>query len=627
MSLPMPTGFDDFLNPTFSTPSMPSCSNKNNMLGNSAHSAQNWSLPQVNHENQNISSIGQNYSYTMQLEQKNLELQRQVLVLSTKNSLLKSINDKLVRSVPTLLDLTMGTNQSQQKQHAQTDFPNVKYWHQVSWTASNKEESQLTGDDDDGERRRGNSAASQGINVSMKFIVEADGMIIDGYRATAMRNAAYGLFVQFRDEGRHPVQWTQALHEIKTRFYREMTKLFPELGYCSNDWKSQRIATTIYPGWYGRHGKGTRTKVKTEVKIEANWENTSSLGLDGDSLSLGKRKACTDARDDGKKAKTGLTALDDSTNHEHVAQRLTIVNPLKSKKKVKKSNPVLPLPAGEVSERNEGNRVQIDNDIPMPEGDDIHTSPIPAVTDPTEAANNAPVIFTQSSGTGGIEPVTSNTVNLPPQVALHSVMSGQPSVSDGTEPAGIVTSNTNDLPPPVTMDLTPTGLKSPASPFTPATARASPNLASVRNNASESMDSTLTTTSANSTSSSPSVVTPPDPAAATSDTINNGALEMMDLTSATPSSSIASTSLITAPPATAASKTKVAKGMARPYQPSKTSKTPRGLCAIDWMAKHPKATVADFAAHWDSVKGGEIGKAYEARSDSAAAKALQKAAQ
>ncbi|KAE9401345.1 hypothetical protein BT96DRAFT_992227 [Gymnopus androsaceus JB14] len=75
----------------------------------------------------------------------------------------------------------------------------------------------------------------------------------------------------------------------------------------------------------------------------------------------------------------------------------------------------------------------------------------------------------------------------------------------------------------------------------------------------------------------------------------------------TPSSSIASTSSITAPPATAASKTKVAKGSACPYQPSKTSKTPRGLCAINWMAKHPKATVADFAAHWDSVKGGETG--------------------
>lgn len=60
------------------------------------------------------------------------------------------------------------------------------------------------------------------------------------------------------------------------------------------------------------------------MKIEANLENTSSLGLDGDSPSLGKRKACTDARDDGKKAKTGLTALDDSTNHEHVAQRLTV---------------------------------------------------------------------------------------------------------------------------------------------------------------------------------------------------------------------------------------------------------------------------------------------------------------
>ncbi|KAF9062965.1 hypothetical protein BDP27DRAFT_1368419 [Rhodocollybia butyracea] len=54
----------------------------------------------------------------------------------------------------------------------------------------------------------------------------------------------------------------------------------------------------------------------------------------------------------------------------------------------------------------------------------------------------------------------------------------------------------------------------------------------------------------------------------------------------------------------------------RVYQPSLTSTTPRGLCAIDWKEMHPTGTHPQFTVYWQQVKDGKVGKTYEAQNKS-----------
>ncbi|KAJ3911096.1 hypothetical protein F5877DRAFT_73445, partial [Lentinula edodes] len=58
---------------------------------------------------------------------------------------------------------------------------------------------------------------------------------------------------------------------------------------------------------------------------------------------------------------------------------------------------------------------------------------------------------------------------------------------------------------------------------------------------------------------------------------------------------------------------------AAPYKPSKSSKTARGLCAIDYMAKTPNknASKVQFDAYWGSVRETDIGKMYQTRANAA----------
>ncbi|KAJ3819387.1 hypothetical protein F5880DRAFT_1510197 [Lentinula raphanica] len=53
---------------------------------------------------------------------------------------------------------------------------------------------------------------------------------------------------------------------------------------------------------------------------------------------------------------------------------------------------------------------------------------------------------------------------------------------------------------------------------------------------------------------------------------------------------------------------KTKKGSNGPYRPSKTSKTARGLCALDWASTHPKGTREDFDVYWEAIKNEETGK-------------------
>lgn len=184
------------------------------------------------------------------------------------------MNNKLIGAVPGLLSVAPGRVPVEPEACLESDYPEIEFWHKVTWKSTRRKQSQESyiGNEEDEEeddkqgKMRGNSCASKGINVSMRWVEEKNGEIIDGYRATYIRGFAFGLLFELLKQGKLPLKWSMASNDVKIWFYTEMARQIPELRYCADHWKTQEIATTIYPGWISRHGGGSA--VKTEVKTE-----------------------------------------------------------------------------------------------------------------------------------------------------------------------------------------------------------------------------------------------------------------------------------------------------------------------------------------------------------------------
>ncbi|KAJ3911923.1 hypothetical protein F5877DRAFT_85393 [Lentinula edodes] len=176
-----------------------------------------------------------------------------------------SMNNKLIGAVPGLLSVAPGRVPVEPEACLESDYPEIEFWHKVTWKSTRRKQSQESyiGNEEDEEeddkqgKMRGNSRASKGINVSMRWVEEKNGEIIDGYRATYIRGFAFGLLFELLKQGKLPLKWSMASNDVKIWFYTEMARQIPELRYCADHWKTQEIATTIYPGWISRHGGGS----------------------------------------------------------------------------------------------------------------------------------------------------------------------------------------------------------------------------------------------------------------------------------------------------------------------------------------------------------------------------------
>ena len=131
------------------------------------------------------------------------------------------------------------------------DFPLIKYWSQHEWTASDDSQVASIG-------APGKARAAQGENISMKFVEDENGDVIDGFKAISIRKFARSLWAGLSKAGRAPKSWGRADAQTSSQFQIEMCQKFPELKLCEGNWKVDLIATiTIH------HGTATRRK-KTE---------------------------------------------------------------------------------------------------------------------------------------------------------------------------------------------------------------------------------------------------------------------------------------------------------------------------------------------------------------------------
>ncbi|KAJ3912270.1 hypothetical protein F5877DRAFT_84988 [Lentinula edodes] len=274
-----------------------------------------WNMPRPSPGLQNTNTLGLN-QYTNQLQQKIQFLTHRNTVLTTENNLLRTINERLVNSIPAS-STPQGARVGVLPTYTEADFPEIRYRHEVSYKQAQKKKNQETiagkvvrkrvnpefdtsqaaekqddasEDDEDGENEnskdikpmRGSARAAKGINMRITWIERRDGTIVDGHYATAVRKVGYALLCDFDLQGIAPMQWQHASLEVKTRWDTEMIRQFPELGYCANNWKSQAVTSYIFSGWNKRHGLDSKAKkvVKVEennIKIEKFADTSTSL--------------------------------------------------------------------------------------------------------------------------------------------------------------------------------------------------------------------------------------------------------------------------------------------------------------------------------------------------------------
>jgi hypothetical protein len=116
---------------------------------------------------------------------------------------------------------------------------------------------------------RGKVRSSQGINVTMCYVEDENGDVIDGHVATEIRRYARSIWVHISNNYGAPPKWGDADVKVSQTYRRLMYSRFSMLRLCELDWKVDLIATDNYPSWYSWYAKkptGGKTHAKTEEK-------------------------------------------------------------------------------------------------------------------------------------------------------------------------------------------------------------------------------------------------------------------------------------------------------------------------------------------------------------------------
>ena len=122
------------------------------------------------------------------------------------------------------------------------DFLLVKFWYRHKWnTAENSQVAHI------GASAHGKTWATQGKNVTLRFVEDENGSVIDGFRASAMCRFACELWAGLNGIGKAPKTWGKVNATVATQYQNEMERKFFKLRLCDNHWKADLIAILNYP--------------------------------------------------------------------------------------------------------------------------------------------------------------------------------------------------------------------------------------------------------------------------------------------------------------------------------------------------------------------------------------------
>ena len=117
----------------------------------------------------------------------------------------------------------------------------------------------------------------------MLYVVNKDGIPVDGFKATEMRKVARTIWIQFRSAGVFPKGWiTDAPLSASDGFKREMQTRFEELRLCENGWKVDQIAIDYYPSWR----IGVLRRKEEVIVIDENDDEESNDNTDAEAVEV-----------------------------------------------------------------------------------------------------------------------------------------------------------------------------------------------------------------------------------------------------------------------------------------------------------------------------------------------------
>lgn len=145
-------------------------------------------------------------------------------------------------------------------------YPLVTFWNKSDWVRFQEGERQKPIDPARVDKHRDE-------NTKAPYIQDERGIPVNASTLKEMRKTARRVWVSFLNKGEAPPQWGKASSKVVNAYRSEMRRQHPELRLCSNDWKSEALATQAYSSWYQNHG---RKPVKSEESTPALVESRSS---------------------------------------------------------------------------------------------------------------------------------------------------------------------------------------------------------------------------------------------------------------------------------------------------------------------------------------------------------------
>ncbi|KAJ6537637.1 hypothetical protein B0H19DRAFT_1180537 [Mycena capillaripes] len=215
------------------------------------------------------------------------ELGARFETLSTAYSkLVDAVSDKLQRpsiTAPSSASSTDLVATMDTKDHLRllkhADYNEVEYWTEEEYLKEVNRRKKDKGPATmvDTQTLRGGKRLADDENVMYWFVQRQDGSIVEGSVLKKARAHARKIFIYLHSCSLAPPCWNDASSLARSYYASEMRFLFPELRLCEHDYKSHRIATSIYPGWYSSY-TNSNSKIEPEVL-----DNAAAAVIAGDS--------------------------------------------------------------------------------------------------------------------------------------------------------------------------------------------------------------------------------------------------------------------------------------------------------------------------------------------------------
>jgi hypothetical protein len=108
------------------------------------------------------------------------------------------------------------------------DYPSLRFWNKSAWKKHVKSTKDTTTVNQKA-AKKGSTWAADGENVTMQFVDDADGRMIDGYRAGEIRKHTRSIFNDIAKYTSPPATWGAASSIMRDYYHQQMYCHFPKV--------------------------------------------------------------------------------------------------------------------------------------------------------------------------------------------------------------------------------------------------------------------------------------------------------------------------------------------------------------------------------------------------------------